>query len=432
MLLLGVLLTAACFAAVSVESATAASIARPADAWLARATPSTATIRWTSVSGAASYELRRGGKRVATVRAPRTSYIARRLSPATFHQYQVVAKRGGARSIASDVIPAVTTAATGCTHYVASNGSDSASGSSAAPWRSIQRLVDAWQPGWVGCLTGSFAEDVSIRRGGSGRAKVTLRSTPGTRASLRGRVWIANGANNVVIAELNLDGRAISDNERRTLPSPTINGNGAMLLRNDISNARTRVCAVLGSIHGYGSTSATTLAYNRIHDCGQAGSNTNHGIYVESGRNVRIVHNVIARNASRGIQLYPDAQRSLIVGNLIEGNGSGVIFSGAEGYSSSGNRVVRNVIANSTSRNNIEHYWEAPSAPGTRNVAVRNCLGGARQGNLALPVSGYAARANLGGVLRYRNAAGGDWRPAAGSGCRRLLRSSMLPLAPLR
>ncbi|MCZ4495550.1 MAG: hypothetical protein JWM25_133, partial [Thermoleophilia bacterium] len=49
---------------------------------------------------------------------------------------------------------------------------------------------------------------------------------------------------------------------------------------------------------------------------------------------------------------------------------------------------------------------------------------------IALPTSGYVARGNVSGVLRYRNAAAGDFRLTAGSGCASFLRSGPLPLAP--
>jgi hypothetical protein len=209
-----------------------------------------------------------------------------------------------------------------------------------------------------------------------------------------------------------------------------VNARGTVLLDNDVSNAGTRVCVVLGSIRGYGTAVLPVLAYNRIHGCGRRGANTHHGVYVESARSARIVHNAIFDNADRGIQLYPDAQGSLIAGNLIDGNGEGVIFSGAEGYRSSRNLVLRNVIANSALRSNVEHWWEDPRRPGTGNVVARNCLGGAAQGDLAKPVSGYAARANAAGTLRYVDRTGGDLRLAASSGCAAWLRSPLLPLRP--
>jgi len=414
--------------ALAPASASAASVARPPDAWLASVGPRVATLAWSPARGATSYEVRRGSTVVATVTGTRLTL--RNLRPATSASYYVYGRAGTKRSFASDPIPVTTLAPTGCTHYVSSaSGSDSGDGSAASPWRTIGHLTDLWRPGWVGCVEGSFVEDVSIFRGGTASSKVVLRARPGATASLRGRLWVANGADHVVVANLVLDGRANEGEGREDLPSPTVNGDGAMFLGNDVSNARTRVCFVLGSIRGYGSTSDTTLAYNRIHHCGQRGRNTHHGIYVESAYRTRIVHNVIYRNADRGIQLYPNAQQSLIMRNLFEGNGEGLIFSGAEGYASSGNRVLRNVFANSMLRSNIEHYWDEPNRIGTGNVAIRNCLGGAREGNLALPTRGYAAHSNTVGTLRYRAPSSADFRLVRGSGCASTLRGP-IPLAP--
>jgi hypothetical protein len=424
------------FALLVVASGSAhAATARPAmprHAWLESATTSSATIRWTKVPGATSYELRSGGRRIGAVRSRYSRAIVRGLRPAMFSNLQVVARRGARASVPSDPIPAVTRASTSCTRYASSSsGSDRANGTKDAPWRTLSHLVDALGPGDVGCVSGSFVEDVTIRRGGTATQPVTLRSLPGTRANLRGRLWVAKGADFVVVSSMRLDGRAIYDTSRDSLPSPTVNARGTVLIDNDISNAGTRVCVVLGSIRGYGAAIIPTLAYNRIHDCGRRGANTHHGIYMESTRSARIAYNAIFDNADRGIQLYPDAQRSMIVGNLIDGNGEGIIFSGAEGRASSRNLVLRNVISGSQLRSNVEHYWEqGPRQVGSRNIVARNCLGGAREGNFATPIVGYAARGNSTGALRFRGRAGDDLRVTTSSGCRSWLLSRMLPLAP--
>ncbi len=397
-------------------------------AWLEVASDNAATVRWLPVNGATSYDVRLNGVTVTSVTG--TGVVVSDLTPASYQQLQVVATNASGKSSPSDPVPIVTRASAACTHFVSTSGSDQGAGTPTSPWRTISRLVQAWQPGTVGCLDGAFVEDVSIMRGGSAAAKVTLRSRPGATASIRGRLWVARGADHVVVAHLRLDGRAIKDTARNSLPSPTVNAAHAMLLDNDITNVRTRVCVVLGSIRGYGSAIAPVLAYNRIHDCGRRGANTHHGIYVESARRARIVHNVIFDNADRGIQLYPDAQGSLIANNLIDGNGTGIIFSGAEGYASSRNVVLRNVINGSQVRSNLEHYWEqAPRRVGVGNVAARNCLGGARQGNFATPLVGYRAAGNSSGVLRYVNRRADNLRVTKASGCRNLLLSRMLPLA---
>jgi hypothetical protein len=424
-----VVTTAASMAAAPVAHASTQRPPMPRHAWLQSVTTNAAVVRWTAVPGASSYQVRIAGTPVATV--TETSVRLTGLRPATFSNVQVVTQRAELSSVPSDPVPVVTRASAACTHHVSSaRGSDAGAGTLADPWRSIGRLIGAWQPGWVGCIEGSFVEDVSIFRGGTGALPVTLRSRPGTRATIRGRVWVARGADHVVVSTLRLDGRAVNDTARNSLPSPTVNARGTMLLDNDITNARTRVCVVLGSIRGYGQAILPTLAYNRIHDCGRRGANTHHGIYMESTRHARIAYNAIFDNADRGIQLYPDAQRSMIIGNVIDGNGTGIIFSGAEGFASSGNLVLRNVIAGSQLRSNLEHWWEQPARPGVGNIAARNCLGGARQGNVATPVHGYAVRGNSTGTLRFSDRALRDLRPLATSGCRAWMLSRALPLAP--
>ena len=397
-------------------------------AWLDVASDTAATVRWLPVTGATSYEVLLDGAQATEV--TETGVVISDLSPASLHTVQVLAKGAGGSSSKSDPVPIVTRASAACTHFVSTAGSDAGTGSATSPWRTITRLVQSWEPGTVGCLDGAFVEDVSIMRGGTSAAKVVLRSRPGSVASIRGRLWVARGADHVVVAHLSLDGRAIKDTSRNSLPSPTVNAANTMLLDNDITNVRTRVCVVLGSIRGYGAAVAPVLAYNRIHDCGRRGQNTHHGIYMESTRRAKIVHNVIFDNADRGIQLYPDAQGSLIAGNLIDGNGTGIIFSGAEGFASSRNVVIRNVISGSQVRSNLEHYWEqGPRRVGVGNVAARNCLGGARQGNFATPLVGYRAAGNATGALRFENRALDNLRPTSDSGCRNLLLSRMLPLA---
>jgi hypothetical protein len=63
--------------------------------------------------------------------------------------------------------------------------------------RAVQRLVRSLRPGQTGCLAaGTYEEDVTIRRGGSGEdGRVTLRSKPGARAVLVGRLVVADSAN---------------------------------------------------------------------------------------------------------------------------------------------------------------------------------------------------------------------------------------------
>ena len=71
------------------------------------------------------------------------------------------------------------------------------------------------------------------------------------------------------------------------------------------------------------------IEHNRIHDCGVLpATNLDHGIYVAEADHTVIRRNLIYDNADRGVQLYPDADGTVVTGNVIDGNGEGVIFGG--------------------------------------------------------------------------------------------------------
>jgi parallel beta-helix repeat protein len=110
---------------------------------------------------------------------------------------------------------------------------------------------------------------------------------------------------------------------------------------------------------------------NRIHGCGlMPPQNHDHGIYIASSRNLVIRNNLIYDNADRGIQLYPNAQRTRVVGNVIDGNGEGVIF----GNRTNNTLVKNNIISNSVVRHNVESSGSSAS----HNVVRDNCLWSAR------------------------------------------------------
>jgi parallel beta-helix repeat protein len=291
----------------------------------------------------------------------------------------------------------------------------------------LATLLDA---GDVGCLTGTFAEDATIRTAGTAAEPVVLRSaTRRARARIVGRLWIPDASAHIVLQDLRLDGRNRTGDD---LPSPTIEGDGAILIDNDITNHRTAICVILGSIRGYGEAKNVIIDRNRIHDCGaRPGNNHHHGIYLENATRTRIVNNVIYSNADRGIQLYPDAQHTLIARNVLVANGEGVIFSGDHGYASSHNRVIDNVITHSRTRYNIEYYWPVGLPIGIANVAARNCLYAGHDGNVALPARGVTYRANDTAAPGYNNIGSSDFRRTSASRgrCKLLLAASVTPLA---
>jgi parallel beta-helix repeat protein len=230
-----------------------------------------------------------------------------------------------------------------------------------------QDLVDSLSPGQTGCLrAGLYEGNVKVSTSG-----ITLTRYASDKATVKGRFWIADGADNVTVEGLYLDGT-----NPNILPSPTVNADGATFRRNDVTNYNHSICFVLGH-PDWGRADNTTIEFNRIHNCGRLPvTNHDHGIYVASATNTLIRGNWIYDNADRGIELYPDAQNTTITGNIIDGNGSGIIFSGEFGVASNGSRVEGNVIANSRVRDNVESWYPPGNPIGHDNVVRDNCVKG--------------------------------------------------------
>lgn len=268
-----------------------------------------------------------------------------------------------------------------------SRGCDRTAGKGADPGAFVKSL----RAGQTGCLQGRTytASKDGVK---FSRPNVTLTSRPGSRATLVGRVWIAEGANGVTVRNLKLDGR-----NAKNQASPVVNANKATFYNNEVTNRHTGICFLLGH-DDFGRASGTVIRHNRIHDCGRLpATNHEHGIYVAFATGTKIIDNRIYRNANRGVQLYPDADRTLVTGNVISRNGQGIIFSGSSKNVSENNLVKGNVIKNSRLRFNVESNW-LNGRVGGGNVLRGNCIfGGVKDegnGGIKTPILGFAARNN--------------------------------------
>jgi nitrous oxidase accessory protein NosD len=283
--------------------------------------------------------------------------------------------------------------------------------------RAVQRLVDSLRPGEVGCLRqGTYRGPVTIRRSGEPGRPITLQPRGGARARLVGPFTVTRQAAHVVVRRLYLDGT-----QSPGVPGPIVNGRRVLFLENDVTNRHTSICFNLGHPR-FGVARDVTIQRNRIHDCGRLPpTNFDHGVYVGLSRGARIVGNWIYENADLGIQLYPDARDTLVAGNVIDGNGEGIVFGGAERVAASDNVVRGNVISNSRVRNNVEWHFDGPVGQG--NVLRGNCIGGGIRdvgnGGIMEPVIGFTAVDNVIAQPSFR--APGDYRLAPGSPCTRVL-----------
>lgn len=185
---------------------------------------------------------------------------------------------------------------------------------------------------------------------------------------MRGLVRIEASATRSAIKNLTLDGRS----DQRFL-SPLIYADRAVLRNNEITNGNTAICVHIDSYNDRPPPHGVVIDANRVHNCGVLPPlNHDHGIYVGDAVGTIIRDNWIYDNADRGIQLYSNADSTTVTGNVIEGNGQGIIFGGSDGQTADDNLVAHNVISGSIVRYNVEDSWGG--TVGTGNVVRDNCL----------------------------------------------------------
>jgi hypothetical protein len=304
------------------------------------------------------------------------------------------------------------TTASACNLVASPTGSDTASGTIAAPFQTVQKLVNSLTPGETGCVeTGTYDEDVRIAQGGVAGAPVTLAAYPGDSPTIVGRMEIVEGANYVTVTGLNLNG----ENPTQAL-SPIIDANNVTFSHDDVTNDDTGICFGIGSAT-WGWATGTLITHDRIHGCGQPNENYQHGLYIGAATDTTIEWSLIYGNAARGIQLYPDAQHTTIDHNVIDDNGEGILISGANGLASSYTNIYDNIITGATARHDVESYWPADNPVGIDNTVHDNCLWGGREGTLGTADGGYTYSHNLTANPQYINASDHDYELRATSPC---------------
>jgi len=311
----------------------------------------------------------------------------------------VVAVAAGVLLLGGGHVPAAAAASGKCTRTLAAGSGN------------LQRFVRRLHRGDVGCLRGTFHTSLSIHGGG-----FRLKSVPGARATIDGVVFLASSSHDVVLAHLRF--------RSNDTPTLRVNGRRITIRGSEVTNDHRGICVSIGGgFERWGIARGVALQWDRIHDCGRLpATNHDHGVYVEGAVGTVVSDSLIYDNADRGIQFFPNAQRSVVTNNVIDGNGEGVIFSsesaGGEysaAYASNNNLVTRNVISNSLVRYNLEAWWGGPVGIG--NVAKANCLWNGAQGNLDLAAGGVLAIANVVANPGFVDRGAKDFQLNAGSPC---------------
>jgi parallel beta-helix repeat protein len=296
-----------------------------------------------------------------------------------------------------------------CSEYASPSGSDATGdGSPSSPFRTAQQLVNSLRPGHTGCLNaGTYSagtygvNGLAFHHGGASAAPITLSSTPGQTATIRGGdyfIYTPQGSDYITIENLHIN--MASPNQQPTQVNLQIDSFHDQLINDDITNGSSAAtCIILGSNGGYGQAVGTVIKNSTIHDCGNytIHGNQDHAIYFENSVSGVVTNNVIYDTAGFAIHLYPNAQRNQITHNVIDSSHyGGVIFAGDSSFASSNNIVDYNVVTNDTfmsSQAAISSYWGG--RVGFGNHADHNCLYDNVPGDIGNPTTGFSATRNL-------------------------------------
>jgi hypothetical protein len=309
----------------------------------------------------------------------------------------------GAGAFAVTVVDSAS-AATSCAKVASPTGSDSNRGSASSPYRTAQRLVSSLASGQTGCLNaGTYKGNVSI-----GTAGVTLRSTPGSRATLSLlTLEIRRGANDVTVSHLRIVG-----------------GGGALtmrpyadrfhIVRDDITNNNAGMTCIIvggGSVTSHGGE----ISLNRIHNCGASGNTLDHGIYAANfapgssgGPGLTISQNVFYQNAGYSVQLYPYDIGALVAHNVMDGGGlsvrGGIVI---DGSTAQNDTITQNVITYTKTGAVVQKT-------GSGHVASKNCFW---QNPSNVTGSGISQTGNVTADPMFVNRGAADYRLSSGSRC---------------
>ncbi len=342
-------------------------------------------------------------------------------------------------------------AASACSKFASTQGSDAASGSASEPYATLQKLVSSLQPGQTGCLQSGqvfdSSENVTLEEGevnGQPGAPVTITSTePSNPAIITHSLSLAKGADWITFTHLvfrwsmpkpwtcwNAAGNPTGFTCPLTNTQPedpedatqiAVNAHHDSFTYDDVSSEGTDICINSGSWNG--STSEYLLIeHDRIHDCGPAITGAkkvneengwhDHGVY-DYGKFTLIKNNYIYDNSRNGILFYPTGEGGVAEHNIIDGNGNGITFGPNR------NAVARyNIITNSSSVCGKRCFDTGISSneSGAGNEASHNCLDNNLSGEIV--VANVALRENkLDTNPQYLDAANHEYALAANSPC---------------
>ena len=287
-------------------------------------------------------------------------------------------------STLGSALPAPLAASTGAAFYVATTGNDANPGTLAQPWKTIQKAMNALQPGQTAYVragtyetggtfgTSNDSQYWSVNCTATGPCSIV--AYPGEQPVIHG--WIKITGSYLRLSGFIIEGPLSRDvtscTERRAMQIEFSGGHDVEISHNEIRNNDYHAGIYLAGV------SSIQILANYIHDNGRptisndpcTGSSTwnvDHGIYwsSSSGGVSLVAGNVFEHNRGHGIQLYPGALNVIVTQNTFVTNGNSGVY-----ISSSSDRVT--VIDNIVAFNDRNGQMQIQSGNG--NVVMRNIV----------------------------------------------------------
>ena len=295
-------------------------------------------------------------------------------------------------------------AALPCTTYAAVSGSDANPGTQAAPFRSLEKLMQSLSAGQAGCLKPGdtfdgelvtidpsrpavvdypWASRVSIV--GSPGSPVVIQTTPGgaSRAKIKGQLHFTTASHDIELRDIAFLGTGTTTKDTHL----NIDGDRIAIRDSDVTSPG-GVCIDVGAISAYQSADpgdpadGVVIDNNRIHNCGTdpnvvwtAQDSGAHGIYLVNTVNAVVTNNLVYDNQWRGIQSWPRGQGSLIANNVFDGNATNVNLGSALPDGFTGRRSTR---SSGTTSSRMRHSG-TPARTRPRCTATSRLTGRLRQ-----------------------------------------------------
>lgn len=271
------------------------------------------------------------------------------------------------------------------TYFVATNGSDSNTGtSSGAAFRTVAKAISVMTAGdTTRIASGRYAEDLTITHGGSSVARCTLQAFDvNAPPTLRGKLWFRSDGTNTgdywslesirIVGIPNATAVPTTPSTQADV-TPVINADHVRFLRCDFTNRDPSIGVgqpgyiapgsgsynIMNSVGSGGFGGGTDVEYSHctFHEIGNWGSLSDltgnnlgdrsgffeHSVYSDNSTSLYVHDCVFWRVAGRGVQLYSGNNGSWrFENNLVDECGCGVII---DGNSHNGN-LSRNIFTN--------------------------------------------------------------------------------------